>query len=82
MPKTASVIATRVGQVIEGCQVEVHRDRGVVYVHGPVGGTLIRISGLDAPVLRLADENGRPDNMLDVNGRYQSECVPRPKWRP
>ncbi len=30
------------------CQIEIQAERGVVYVHGPNGITLIRISGLTA----------------------------------
>ena len=30
----------------DGCQLEVDRERGVVYVHGPKGQTLVRISGV------------------------------------
>ncbi len=41
------------------CQLEVDRERGVVYVHGPMGQTLVRISGIP---MRLFE-----GSMLNVN---------------
>ena len=37
---------------INGCQLEIDLDRGVVYVHGPKGATLVRISGVPTRVLK------------------------------
>jgi hypothetical protein len=33
-------------QVVENCQIEWDKDRGVLYVHDPNGGTALRICGL------------------------------------
>jgi len=35
---------------IDNCQLEIDSDRGVLYVHGPEGFTLLRMCGLLTPV--------------------------------
>lgn len=44
---------------IDGCQLEIDGDRGVIYVHGPDGTTKLRISGLPAVPsdVRMIDMN-------------------------
>ena len=41
--------------IVDGCQIEIDRDRGVVYVHGPQGNTLLRICRLPLPIPNSED---------------------------
>jgi|1185.fasta_scaffold595168_1 hypothetical protein len=42
---------------INGCQLEIDENRGVIYVHGPMGWTLLRICRLPTPI---------PDPQVDL----------------
>ena len=50
-------------RLIHGCTLEVHGDRGVVYVHGPQGITLLRICGLPTPI-------PDPNEQLDITHMF------------
>jgi len=44
-------------RVIEGCQLEIDAERGVIYVHSPLGYTVLRICGLKGcPDLLMQDQ--------------------------
>lgn len=40
---------------IDNCQLEVDVERGVVYVHGPNGQTLVRVCKIPTSVLRYSN---------------------------
>ena len=52
-------------EVINGCQLELDRRRGVLYVHGPMGVTIVRIQGLIS-LSSVMDEDGKPTRMIDL----------------
>jgi hypothetical protein len=54
--------------VIPGCTLEIH-ERGVIYVHGPEGVTLLRIEGLPTPIPDPRGLHGPFPRMLDVHYR-------------
>lgn len=51
---------------IPNCVLEVHRDRGVIYVHGPTGATLLRIERLPTPIPNVLEEDKDFPRMLDI----------------
>lgn len=52
-------------QIVDNCQLEFHPDRGVLYIHGPEGVTVLRISRLPLG-LTILDEEGKPVIPIDV----------------
>lgn len=50
------------------CQLEIDHERGVIYVHGPNGQTLLRISSLPKPIPKLFQviDDGTTNRMLDI----------------
>jgi len=51
--------------IIDNCQVEIDRFRGVLYIHHPDGYTILRVCGLPTPV--PAPGFGR---MLDITLKF------------
>jgi hypothetical protein len=59
-------------QSIPGCTLEIDRMRGVIYVHGPQGTTLLRICRLPTPIpLAVEGELG-----LDITHMHGADWKP------
>lgn len=60
---------------IPDCTLEIDQERGVVYVHGPMGASLVRISNLPTPVpnpIEHHDGTSRADIlMLDIGVNWR-----------
>ena len=56
-------------EIVEGCSVEFHRSRGVLYVHGPSGATLLRVSQIPTTETML-DKGGMANRLIDVTDRH------------
>jgi hypothetical protein len=71
-------------QTIDGCQLEIDGERGVLYVHGPNGVTLLRLGGLPRPVPEVVQDidmriRQSQTVMLDVNITPSGHGNPYPK---
>lgn len=47
---TAPTMATTMSLAVEDCTLEIDVERGVIYVHGPTGMTLLRVCRLPTPI--------------------------------
>ncbi len=64
--------------LVENCQLEFQRHRGVLYVHGPEGATILRVCQIpfDENVL---DKDGRATRLVDVADRRGDRFLGRVK---
>jgi hypothetical protein len=53
--------------VIPGCTLEIQGQRGVIYVHGPQGVTMLRICGLPTPIPNPRAPNDPFPRLLDIS---------------
>ncbi len=56
-------------EIVDGCSVEFQRSRGVLYVHGPNGATLLRVSQIPTTETML-DKGGMANQLIDVTDRH------------
>ena len=54
--------------LVENCQLEFQRHRGVLYVHGPEGATILRVCQIPSDE-NVLDEDGRATRLVDVADR-------------
>lgn len=55
-----------INQKFDGCQLEIDNQRGVIYVHGQNGQTLLRICRLPKPVPEISGDR----SLLDITHMY------------
>lgn len=63
--------------VIDNCQLEIDTDRGVIYVHSPLGHSALRICGLATPI---PDPSGYGRG-LDITLKFQPLAEHTFSWK-
>lgn len=63
--------------IIDNCQLEIDAERGVIYVHSPLGHTALRICGLATPI----PDPSAYGQALDITLKFQDLSPHTFSWR-